>query len=62
MHHAKIAHYEQPGEHEADLDVTAGAHNEEESEEARPQIGEHDLLTHQVIAEHQEILNDGYQA
>ena len=58
MHHTKVAHYKQPGEHEADLDGAAGAHNQEESEEARPQVGEHDLLAHQVVAEHQEILND----
>jgi hypothetical protein len=61
VHHAKVAHYEQPGEHEPDLDGAAGAHNQEESEEARPQVSEHDLLTHKVVAEHQETLNEGDQ-
>jgi hypothetical protein len=31
MHHTEVAHYEQPGDHEADLDGAAGAHNQEES-------------------------------
>jgi hypothetical protein len=58
VHHTEVAHNEQPGEHEPDLDGAARAHNQEESEEAGPQVGEHDLLTHQVVAEHQEILNE----
>ena len=62
VHYTEVTHYEQPGEHEADLDGAAGAHNQEESKEARPQVGEHDLLTHQIVAEHQEIFNDGDQA
>ena len=56
MHHTKVAHYKKPREHERDLDGTAGAHNQEESDKARPQVSEHNLLTHQVVAEHQEIL------
>lgn len=62
VHHTKVAHYKQPGEHEPDLDGAAGAHNQEESNEAGPQVGEHDLLTHQVVTEHQEILNESDQA
>ena len=46
VHHTEVTHNEQPGEHEPDPDCAAGAHNQEESEEAGPQVGEHDLLTH----------------